>query len=99
MILELLILTAVLIQIGVVDYTGREILSRVGENQGRFLLLIMAAPADTAHPGNFYPDGSRHLALINPACGHFPVRMISASSARAASQASGSVGQLISACR
>ncbi len=45
MILGLLILTAALIQTGVVDYLGREILSRVGENQSRFLLLIMIAAA------------------------------------------------------
>lgn len=41
MILGLLILTAALIQTGVVDYLGREILSRVGDDVGRFLLLIM----------------------------------------------------------
>ena len=45
MILGLLILTAALIQTGVVDYLGREILSRVGENQSRFLLLIMVGAA------------------------------------------------------
>ena len=45
MILGLLILTAALIQTGVVDYLGREILSRVGESQSRFLLLMMIAAA------------------------------------------------------
>lgn len=45
MILGLLILTAALIQTGVVDYLGREILSRVGDNVGRFLLLLMVAAA------------------------------------------------------
>jgi len=45
MILGLLILTAALIQTGVVDYLGREILSRVGDNLGRFLLLLMVAAA------------------------------------------------------
>jgi di/tricarboxylate transporter len=45
MILGLLILTAALIQTGVVDYLGREILSRVGEDVGRFLLLLMIAAA------------------------------------------------------
>lgn len=45
MILGLLILTAALIQTGVVDYLGREILSRVGNNIGRFLLLLMVSAA------------------------------------------------------
>ncbi|MDZ7845221.1 MAG: SLC13 family permease [Anaerolineales bacterium] len=45
MILGLLILTAGLIQTGAVDYLGREILSRVGEDVGRFTLLLMIAAA------------------------------------------------------
>lgn len=45
MILGLLILTAALIQTGVVDYLGRVILDRVGDTPGRFLLLGMAAVA------------------------------------------------------
>lgn len=45
MILGLLILTAALIQAGVVDYLGRVILSRVGTNTSRFLLLMMVAAA------------------------------------------------------
>ncbi|MGD2027812.1 MAG: SLC13 family permease [Anaerolineales bacterium] len=45
MILGLLILTAALIQTGVVDYLGREILSRVGSDVSRFLLLLMIAAA------------------------------------------------------
>ncbi len=45
MILGLLILTAALIQTGVVDYLGREILSRVGTDASRFVLLIMVAAA------------------------------------------------------
>lgn len=45
MILGLLILTAALIRTGVVDYLGREILSRVGQDVGRFLLLLMIAAA------------------------------------------------------
>lgn len=45
MILGLLILTAALIQTGVVDYLGREILSRVGTDNSRFLLLLMVAAA------------------------------------------------------
>lgn len=45
MILGLLILTAALIQTGVIDYLGREILSRVGDNHGRFLALLMVAAA------------------------------------------------------
>ena len=45
MILGLLILTAALIQTGVVDYLGRAILDRVGESQSRFLLLLMVSVA------------------------------------------------------
>lgn len=45
MILGLLILTGAMIQTGVVDYLGREILSRVGQDQTRFLLLLMLAAA------------------------------------------------------
>jgi len=45
MILGLLVLTAALIQTGVVDYLGREILSRVGNDSGRFLVLLMVAAA------------------------------------------------------
>lgn len=45
MILGLLILTAGLIQTGAVDYLGREILSRVGEDISRFILLLMIAAA------------------------------------------------------
>ncbi len=45
MILGLLILTTALIQTGVVDYLGREILSRVGNDVGRFLLLLMISAA------------------------------------------------------
>lgn len=45
MILGLLILTAALIQTGVVDYLSREILSRVGTDTRRFLLLLMIAAA------------------------------------------------------
>ena len=45
MILGLLILTAGLIQTGAVDYVGREILSRIGEDVGRFTLLLMIAAA------------------------------------------------------
>jgi len=45
MILGLLILTAGLIQTGAVDYLGREILSRVGEDVSRFTLLIMIGAA------------------------------------------------------
>ena len=45
MILGLLILTAALIQTGVVDYLGRVILDRIGDTPGRFLLLIMIAAA------------------------------------------------------
>jgi di/tricarboxylate transporter len=45
MILGLLILTSALIQTGVVDYLGREIISRVGVDSGRFLLLITISAA------------------------------------------------------
>jgi di/tricarboxylate transporter len=45
MILGILILTAALIQTGVVDYLGREILSRFGENRKQFLLLVMLGAA------------------------------------------------------
>ncbi len=45
MILGLLILTAGLIQTGVVDYLGREILSRMGEEVWKFQLLLMIAAA------------------------------------------------------
>lgn len=45
MILGLLILTAGLIQTGAVDYLGREILSRVGEDSGHLHLLLMIAAA------------------------------------------------------
>lgn len=45
MIQGLLILTAALIQTGVVDYLSREILSRVGTDTRRFLLLLMIAAA------------------------------------------------------
>ena len=45
MILGLLVLTAALIQTGLVDYLGREILSRVGNDSGRFLILLMVAAA------------------------------------------------------
>ncbi|MEJ2758578.1 MAG: SLC13 family permease, partial [Anaerolineales bacterium] len=45
MILGLLILTSAMIQTGVVDYLGREILSRMGTDTSRFLLLLMVAAA------------------------------------------------------
>lgn len=45
MILGLLILTAALIQTGVVDYLSREVLSRVGTDTQKFLLLMMIAAA------------------------------------------------------
>jgi len=45
MILGLLILTAGLIQTGAVDYVGRMILSQVGEDAGRFILVMMIAAA------------------------------------------------------
>ncbi|MBN2502154.1 MAG: SLC13 family permease [Anaerolineales bacterium] len=45
MILGLLILTAALIQTGVVDFMGRQILTRIGDDSGRFLLLVMVAAA------------------------------------------------------
>ncbi len=45
MILGLLILTAALLQTGVVDYLGRQILSRVGEDKTRLVLLVMVAAA------------------------------------------------------
>lgn len=45
MILGLLILTAALIQTGVVDFLGQFILSKVGDNQQRFILLLMTASA------------------------------------------------------
>ncbi len=45
MILGLLILTAALIQTGAVDFLGQFILSKVGDNQQRFILLLMIASA------------------------------------------------------
>ena len=45
MILGLLILTAGLIQTGVVDALGKVILSHVGDDAGRFLMLMMIAAA------------------------------------------------------